>query len=921
MVALIVLLPLAAALVLMAFPNHARRASAWFAAGATLLAGLVLASLTPEVVSGGIVRASWAWLPFEGARFGFRADGLAWMFAAIILAIGALVILYAGYYLADRDPIARFYAFFMAFMSAMLGIVLADNLLFLVVCWELTGLTSFLLIGYWQGATDARQGARMALTVTGAGGLALLGGVLLLGDIVGTFDLDTVLASGDLLRADARYPAVVLLVLAGVFTKSAQIPFNFWLPSAMAAPTPVSAYLHSATMVKAGVFLLARLHPALAGSDLWFYVVSSIGLGTMLLGAWVAIFQHDLKGLLAYSTISHLGLITLLFGLNSPLAAVAGVFHILNHATFKASLFMAAGIIDHETGSRDMRRLNGLAHYMPVTAVLAIVAAASMAGVPLLNGFLSKEMFFTETLFVDNQIGGRFLIPALATLATAFSVTYSLRFIHDVFWNGEPVGLERTPHDPPFWMLVPVGILVLVCVLVGTLPQYTVGPILEVSAREVLGGNLPAYKLAIWHGLNLPLGMSMLASLTGIGFYFSLQRLFRLHDYAHLRRGGKEVYNILVFGLLSFSRRFTGGLDTGRLQAALAWLFGAMLATGGAAFLAGNASGGDVRTLARPVAVALWAIGIGATAAVLILHRHRLPALIALGAVGLVVSLAFAGLSAPDLALTQLLVEFVSIILIVLALNYLPGTAPIERFGARQVMHGVLAAGAGTGAAWLAWLVLTSTGEPMAGYFLENALPRAFGRNVVNVILVDFRGFDTLGEVTVFAIAGLVVYSLLHAGDRHAPVLSGPDPERSLALQLVSLLLLPVAMTVSLFLFLRGHNLPGGGFIGGLVLAVGVLIPCIAFGLPWMDQRLRVDYHRAIGAGLLLAAVTGAGAFLAGHPLLTSTYWKPVLPLLGPVPVASALFFDLGIYLVVAASALLALIMIGRLRSGTGRDS
>ena len=923
MIALIVLLPFAAALVLMAFPNDARRASAWFAAAATAVAGLILASVTPDIVAGEVIRASWDWLPFEGARFGFRVDGLAWMFAAIVLAIGALVILYAGYYLSGKDPIARFYAFFMAFMGAMLGIVLADNLLFLVVCWELTGLTSFLLIGYWQGATDARQGARMALTVTGAGGLALLAGVLLLADMVGTFDLDTVLASGDLIRADARYPVALLLVLAGVFTKSAQVPFNFWLPSAMAAPTPVSAYLHSATMVKAGVFLLARLHPALAGTDLWFYVVSSVGLGTMLLGAWVAIFQHDLKGLLAYSTISHLGLITLLFGLNSPLAAVAGVFHILNHATFKASLFMAAGIIDHETGTRDMRRLNGLRRYMPVTAVLAIVASASMAGVPLLNGFLSKEMFFAETLFVSNQIGGRFIVPALATLAAAFSVTYSLRFIHDVFWNGEPKNLDRTPHDPPFWMLVPVGVLVLICVLVGILPQYTIGAILEVSAREVLGGNLPAYKLAVWHGLNLPLAMSVLALLAGIGFYFSLQGMFRLHEYVHLPRGGREVYNLLLLALLAFARRVMGALDTGRLQLALAWFFGAMLVTGIWPFLSGPGLAGGLRTAANPIAFVLWGIGIGATGAVLLLRRQRLPALVALGAVGLIVSLAFAGLSAPDLALTQLLVEFVSIILIVLALNYLPPTAPAESSGARRAIHGVLALCAGAGVTVLAWQILTSTGDPMAGYFLANAVPRAFGTNVVNVILVDFRAFDTLGEVTVFAIAGLVVFALLQDRTRD-PVAAVAEAEtgssRSLALQLVSLFLLPVVMTVSLFLFLRGHNLPGGGFIGGLVLAVGVLIPCIAYGVSWMDERLRLDYHRAIGVGLLVATVTGIGAFVASHPFLTSTYWKPELPLLGQIPVASALFFDLGVYLVVAGAALLALVMIGRLRSPAARE-
>ena len=431
------------------------------------------------------------WLPGLGLNFSLRLDGLGFLFALLILGIGLLVILYARYYLSEREPIGRFFAFLQLFMGAMLGVVLSENLLLMLVFWEATSLSSFLLIGFWGHRSDARKGARMALTVTGAGGLALLAGILLLGHVVGSFELSDVLAAGDLIRAHALYPLLLCLVLLGALTKSAQFPFHFWLPHAMAAPTPVSAYLHSATMVKAGVFLLARLYPALAGTDWWFYLVSISGLATLLLGATMALFQHDLKGLLAYSTISHLGLITLLFGLDSPMSNVAAVFHIINHATFKASLFMAAGIIDHETGSRDMRLINGMWRYLPHTAVLAMVASWRWP-VPLLNGFLSKEMFFGEALSQD-MAGGLHWLPLGATLAGVFSVGYSLRFVHDVFFNGEPKPLPKfPPHEPPRYMKVPVEILVALCVLVGMAPNFTVAPLLAVAAGASLGASCPS---------------------------------------------------------------------------------------------------------------------------------------------------------------------------------------------------------------------------------------------------------------------------------------------------------------------------------------------------------------------------------------------------------------------------------------------
>ncbi|MBD3641178.1 MAG: monovalent cation/H+ antiporter subunit A, partial [Marinobacter sp.] len=395
---LVVLLPFLGAIAAPLFAQGGRTA---IAIASSVPALIALAALYPHwevLAGGGYVLFHQEWLPALGISLSFRLDGLALLFALLILIIGLLIILYARYYLKPKENIAKFYALLLCFKGSMLGIVMSSNLLLMLIFWELTSLVSFLLISYWTHKQDARRGARMALAVTGGGGLALLAGILIIGNIVGSFELDDVLAAGDQIKAHAMYPVALTLVLLGAFTKSAQFPFHFWLPHAMQAPTPVSAYLHSATMVKAGVFLMARLYPALAGTEQWFYMVSFTGMATLLLGAYVAMFKHDLKGLLAYSTVSHLGLITLLFGMGTQLAAVAAVFHVINHATFKASLFMAAGIIDHETGTRDMRRINGLWRYMPHTATLAMVAASSMAGVPLLNGFLSKEMFFAESL-------------------------------------------------------------------------------------------------------------------------------------------------------------------------------------------------------------------------------------------------------------------------------------------------------------------------------------------------------------------------------------------------------------------------------------------------------------------------------------------------------------------------------------------
>lgn len=902
--------------VLVALLHRAPRGVVAGVAGLAPVLGLVLlAMLTPDVLAGEVLQVRHAWVESLGLALGLRLDGLAWMFALLVLGIGALVVLYAAWYLDPADSAPRFFAFLMLFMGAMLGMVLAGNLVLLVVFWELTSLSSFLLIGYWKHRREARQGARMALAITGAGGLALLAGVLLIGRIVGSFELDAVLAAGDLIRAHALYPWALGLVLLGAFTKSAQFPFQFWLPHAMAAPTPVSAYLHSATMVKAGVFLLARLHPALADTDAWFWAVTGIGATTMLLGAWKAIFQHDLKGLLAYSTISHLGLITLLFGLSTPLAVVAGLFHILNHATFKASLFMAAGIIDHEAKTRDIRQLHGLMRVMPITSVLAIVAAMAMAGIPLLNGFLSKEMFFALALEIEHHPVARALVSVAALLAGVFGVAYSLRFVRDVFLTGDAADMRVVPHEPPRFMRVPVEVLVALCVAVGIAPAFTVAPVLHAGVVGVLGGDTPAYSLALWHGFNLPLAMSVLGVALGVGLYLGLRRWTPIDDD---NRGslGRAAYEAALSGLRRSARAVTGLVEDGRLQRLLGLFVLATLALAYAPFLAGGELfAGSGRGQPMPaLGWLLWAMLLLATGGVLWFRRQRFVALVVVGAVGLMVSLAFVFLSAPDLALTQLLVEMVTVALMLLALNYLPDTTPVEEPRTRRLRDGAIALAAGGGVAALCWAVLTRPFDTVGAELLARSLPEGKGSNVVNVILVDFRGIDTFGEITVFALAGLIVHALLRRA-HVAP--AGPQPAAFDPLPIpntMGALLFPLAITVAVFLFLRGHNQPGGGFIAGLVLAVPLLLQYILAGGREVESRTGFDYIRAIGIGLLVAGATGAAAWAFDLPFLTSGYVSPDLPWIGKVGLSSAIAFDIGVLLVVFGSCMLALSMLGSLR-------
>jgi multicomponent K+:H+ antiporter subunit A len=891
--------------------------------------GLVIAALAIVLAQAGAVLdgatfvQSWPWIPSLGLNASFRLDGFALLFALLILVIGVLVVLYARYYLAPEDSKERFYGLLLLFMGAMLGVVLSENLLLLVTFWELTSLSSFLLIGFWRHQADARRGARLALMITGAGGLALLAGVLLLGQVVGSFELTQVLASGAVIKAHPLYETILVLVLLGAFTKSAQFPFHFWLPHAMAAPTPVSAYLHSATMVKAGIFLLGRLFPALAGTEVWFFVVTGVGLATQLFASYVALFRHDLKGLLAYSTVSHLGLVTLLFGLGTPLGEIAAVFHIINHAVFKASLFMAAGIIDHETGTRDMRRLSGLARYMPWTAALATIAAGAMAGVPLLNGFLSKEMFFAETFEVQWLGPWYWIMPVAATLAGIFTVAYSTRFVHDVFFGPAPQGLPKTPHEPPRWMKVPVEILVGLCLLVGLTPAITVDPLLRAAAGAVLQGPLPEFSLKLWHGFNLPLLMSVVALVGGAIVYFTRRYHFDLHGYRQRPVDGRKISEDAVGYAVRGARWLVERVANHSLQRYVLLLVIAALVLGWAGARGLTITGTATLTPADGLAMLVTAVLVLTAVGAAVLHARRLLALLLVGVVGLAVSLAFVRMSAPDLALTQLLVEIVTVLLLLLAMYFLPAESPPEPSRARLARDAVVAVFAGGSVAALAWALLTRPFDSIAWYYLENAKPEGGGYNVVNVILVDFRGFDTLGEITVLGIAAVGILALLQGLKLDGPALDWEGrpwaTERyPLMLRVLSQPLLPLALLVSAYLFLRGHNAPGGGFIAGLVTGTAMLLQYVAQGSAWASARLPWNYTRVIAAGLLLATATGLASWVFGAPFLTSTFGYVTWPVVGTFELASAMIFDLGIYLTVVGVVMVIISRLGGLAGPSG---
>lgn len=750
-----------------------------------------LISLIPHISDGGTVITSLPWIPSLGIDFTIYIDGLGLLFALLITGIGALVVLYSIYYLSNKtEALHSFYVYLLMFMGAMLGVVLSDNLIVLYLFWEFTSLSSFLLIAYWHHREKSRYGAQKSMLITVFGGLSMLGGFVLLYLMSGSFSIREIMQQLDVITMDAMFIPAMLLVLLGAFTKSAQFPFHIWLPDAMEAPTPVSAYLHSATMVKAGIYLVARMSPIFAGHAEWFWLVGGFGLVTLFWGSFSAVKQTDLKSILAFSTVSQLGMIMCLLGVGSAAlyydmadspklvaaATVAAVFHLINHATFKGALFMVAGIVDHETGTRDIRKLGGLITLMPITFTLAVIGTFSMAGLPPFNGFLSKEMFFTGVLGVleldvFNLRTWGLVFPVVAWTASVFTFVYSMIIVFRTFGGKlQPEKLDKKPHEAPIGMLISPIILASLVIVFGFFPNILSYTLIEPAVASIMPSLLDGsgeyeiqVKIYYWHGWNTELFMTIGVVVLGTLLYLGLKRWSKLYDYLPKRLTLNKAYDGGLVGLERVSFKLNQLHMSGFIRDYLVYIFAFMIIVlGGAMLLFGgiSISTDDLAPIAiYEVIIAMIMIMAALT---VIFTSSRLVAIISVGVVGYVVALLFVIFRAPDLALTQLVVETVSVALFLLCFYHLPVLKKkLKKFHFKAVNF-VISIGVGVVVTLIA---LSSQGinafEPISKHLLDTSYTEAGGKNVVNVILVDFRGFDTLLEILVLGIASLGVYALI----------------------------------------------------------------------------------------------------------------------------------------------------------------
>ncbi len=882
--------------------------------------GLVFVALAiGPVLDGTEVTGTIAWAPSVGFELAWRVDTFSLVMVGLIAGIGVAVFVYSASYFGPRDGLSRLVGLLVLFAGAMTGLVLSDNLLGLFLFWEMTSITSYLLIGIDDTRAQARVAALRALMVTGGGGLALLAGFVLLGQAAGTMSLSGVLAASP---DGAVVEVALVLVLLGAFTKSAQFPFHFWLPGAMAAPTPVSAYLHSATMVKAGVYVIARFSPAFADAMVWRPLVIVVGLTTMIVGGVAALRQWDIKLLLAHGTVSQLGFMVVLFGLGIEEATLAAVAILVAHALFKATLFLVVGAVDKKAKTRDLRRLHRLGRSAPWLAASGTIAAASMVGLPPLFGFVAKESAL-EALLRDGSDPWLGAVLVGVVVGSTLTAAYSLRFVWGSFGpaGGTPATPTATIEDrvdaiepPRGGLLWPALILAVVTVVIGVAPSLASTPVVE-AARALDPRVVEGVYLSLWHGFNTALGLSVVAIAGGALLWARPPRMLVTR---HVRQGlGADAFDLGLRSLIRGADTITGRIQTGSLPLYMLVILATVLGVPMVALLSSTSGWFDGAALVdRPMQVAVAVVIVTALVAAL-LTRHRMGAVLAVSAIGYGIAVMFVLQGAPDLALTQLLVETLLLVILVLVLRHLPARFETTGLGMPRWLRVTVAAMSGVVVCVLTLAASGARVAPSVGDdLLLGALPQAGGENVVNVILVDFRAFDTFGEITVITVAALGTMGLVRAarrarqrqGDSRPPRPFRPSPMLDSCIRVIFHTLL----LFSVVLLAVGHHDPGGGFIAGLIAGSAFILVFLAGGSRGVRRSEPLAPEVLMGAGVTTAAFAGMWGLAAGGEFLSAASLSSSVPVLGTLKLTSAFVFDLGVYLVVLGLTIAILRSLGR---------
>lgn len=888
--------------------------------------------------NGGEILAAYPWMPGMHLNIEFRLDAYAGLFSLIILGVGALVLLYCwGYFDSNPRRLSVFGSELTMFAMSMYGLVISDNFLMMYIFWEITSVLSFLLVSYYGERASSRRAANQALLITTFGGLAMLVGIILFGTETGVWKFSELSGMQDLDQVTGITAAVVLILL-GALTKSAQAPFHFWLPGAMAAPTPVSAYLHSAAMVKAGVYLVGRLAPDFASISAWHVVVLPAGVFTMLLGGWMALKQRDLKLILAYGTVSQLGFMTAVVGIGSRAAAMAGLALVFAHSLFKAALFMIVGAIDHTSGTRDIRELSGLGRKEPLVAVLATVAAASMAGIPPLWGFVAKEATLEATLHEELLVGmPRNMLLVGFVLGSILTMAYSLYFLWGAFARKSAKDMRKELIDGTspavrdmepieFLQWAPPAFLVVLTVIFGFIPAP-----LSNLFNQYLSVRFPDAErqdLALWHGITIPLGLSVVIIACGAVMFWQ-RELVRKAQFERPALGdANALWDNILKVLRQASLRLTASTQRGSLTINLAVIFSVLMVVPLGALILGERTSTQMILWDNPwQGMMVLVMSSAAVAATVI--RNRLSMVILVGLTGYGSALIFALHGAPDLALTQVLVETLVMVVFMLVLRKLPTEVDANKDTDNR-LRAWLSVGTGLSVVVVAMAAMSARiHEPISVLMPDLAYDIGHGRNTVNVLLVDLRAGDTLGEISVLVIAATGVASLIYrtesfTRESRRPTLSTRRPRwlaagvegekaqnRSIMVDVVTRLLFPAMVLLSAYFFFSGHNAPGGGFAGGLVMGLPLTLRYLAGGREELEEALPVDPSKLLGTGLLLSGAAAVIPMFLGYPPLTSSYIEPELPLIGTVTVPSALLFDAGVYTIVVGLVMHILTSLG----------